>query len=192
MNMISNQIYSFSELQSVIDSANHDISFWGWRHLYVREDGKEIKFSFEFINELITSLLRKNPEFSEDERSSGLSIRAKLIQFRTELPSLLKQKNIITRIFYWISIWFENVKLNWSGRQWEHPYSISDVFEYYSIAQIMVQGKCTKEEAEQSILQQHPPQWEHSSTFLSHRWQIVSEKNLISPSVKYRNKGRTK
>ncbi|HSX26293.1 MAG TPA: hypothetical protein VLE89_04720 [Chlamydiales bacterium] len=148
---ILDSVQSFAELSPIIEKSTQNYSFWGWRHIRVNVHGKEGKLSLQKLTKCLESLVEKNPDFSMAERAHGKAIRVKIRTFEIEKVDLLKQKNILTRIFYKLRDFFwkhccccSNERYN---ELYQHESPLAAAFGYFTRKQFQEEYHCTLEES---------------------------------------------
>lgn len=96
LNTVLANTSSFADLDSLVKDANEDISFWGFRYVYV--PGYKGKVHIDALAKKVNTLVRASFDFSEEERELGKQIVSKINQLYTANDNR-KKTNLITRIF---------------------------------------------------------------------------------------------
>ena len=81
----------FIELEPLIEKVKDDISFWGFRYVYL--DGCNDRFPIDILAKRVIELVKsKQFEYSNLERAAGKKIAAKIDQIYENNDGLLKTK----------------------------------------------------------------------------------------------------
>lgn len=93
-------IQTYQQLLDIVEKAQPDISFWGWR--YITAEGYQGRGSLEDLAEKVGNLSETHLTISKDERVVGKKIGAFIIQLYNESDRKLEQKFFLTRILCYL------------------------------------------------------------------------------------------
>lgn len=130
----SNQTYK--KLNSIVKHMHADVSLLGRRFIYA--DGHKGSVHIDHLPTMINNLVRQNPDFSENDRVKGRKIAKRINELYAESDSVLKTKNVITRILCIIRDWWTNSfpeGASLSIRTLWLTHTNQEAFEYYTYHQ---------------------------------------------------------
>jgi hypothetical protein len=117
-------------MESDLLHAKEDISFFGYRYVYIPKfDGK---IAIDDFPSRVMSLIRKNFDFDENERSSGKKIASHINKLYEDNDKKTGKKNILTRLFCKVrDFWNQNIKNLGYGTRFDWD-SEKNSFEFYT------------------------------------------------------------
>ncbi|WP_042279562.1 hypothetical protein [Candidatus Protochlamydia sp. R18] len=126
-----NNVTHLTELFSIVKNAKENISFWGYRYIYIV--GYENTLPIDALASKLIELVRVDFDFSEDERLIGKSITPIIENLYEQNKKRINDKNWFTQIICKIrDLWKFNkeggygIKFEWDNYFWK------DTFDYYT------------------------------------------------------------
>lgn len=129
-----NKFCSFETLDPFVQNAKEEISFFGYRYIYV--DGYKDVLRIDSLAKRVLEILSENFkfEFDENERAFLKKISNKVDLIYKNNDDRIKQKFLITRIICSFRDWLHNFEQWGYGIrfQWDHE---NESFNYYTESQ---------------------------------------------------------
>ncbi|KIC72698.1 hypothetical protein [Candidatus Protochlamydia amoebophila] len=130
------QTVKFVELEPVIEHVKEGITFWGTRYVYLSESSD--RFHIDILARRVLDLMEKTRfEYTEEERSAGKKIAAKINQIYQDNNKRLAGKWFLTRFFCYLQDNFNLITeapYNNPRFRWECCYE-NRIFNYYTASQ---------------------------------------------------------
>ena len=125
---------NFIELKPLIERVKSDISFWGYRYVYL--EGSNNRYPIDILATRVMELVQKKHfEYTNLERTAGKKIAAKIDQIYKNNDELLKNKCFITRYLCNFFEIFRNGGYH-NGFYW-YEGGDNQVFEYFTERQYL-------------------------------------------------------
>lgn len=124
-----NNFRSFEALDTFVKNSKEEISFFGYRYIYV--DGYKGVLPIDALAKRVLEILSKDFEFDEKERAFLKNISNKVDLIYKNNDDRINQKLLITRIICSFRDWLHNFeKWGYGVRfQWDHK---NESFNYYT------------------------------------------------------------
>ena len=125
---------NFIELKPLIERVKSDISFWGYRYVYL--EGSNNRYPIDILATRVMELVQKKHfEYTNLERTAGKKIAAKIDQIYKNNDELLKIKCFITRYLSYIIDVYTFITVEFAPRYKWFIFGDNQVFKYYTARQ---------------------------------------------------------
>ena len=139
---LENSLYrtdKFVELEQIIENVKENISFWGFRYVYIQ--GSKDRFPIDILAKRIIELMKKTKfEFTDEERAAGKIISAKIDLIYNNNDKKLERKWFITRFLCYIR---DNIRDGGYHTRFFWEEGDNETFDFYTIDQYKKKFSCS-------------------------------------------------